>query len=352
MIGGVTPSLLSPPHLVLYAGIVLVLTAAAVGVTAAATSGESLLRRLQQSPPLTAIVLATLFELSSAPIDEYWHRTFGRDVTVLSPPHLILIFGAATTFLALATLQLRQIKELQQTDRTVSLLDHLTLLVLITFATGMLLGTMVENDFPGIPRWHPSQRRDPWIYPAVVTLASAFGLTLAARVGRLPGSATWVAAILMAIRLSSAGLLLIGGWTRPYGPALLVSAAVVLDLLLGRVGRPQGAVGTAGSGQADRRRIVRQRSERWAKLIGAGLLYGLVLWVVAAGWQSLTGLPGVSLPAVVSSAWLLAMVAIVGTLMGYWTAGLMEWLSEPRIDPSTSHQPALEPVAAPSATTA
>ena len=88
-------SLLSPPHLVLYAGIVLVLTAAAVGVTAAATSGESLLRQLQQSPPLTAIVLATLFELSSAPIDEYWHRTFGRDVTVLSPPHLILIFGSS-----------------------------------------------------------------------------------------------------------------------------------------------------------------------------------------------------------------------------------------------------------------
>ena len=31
--------------------------------------------------------------LTSAPFDDWWHNTYGLDVTILSPPHTVLLLG-------------------------------------------------------------------------------------------------------------------------------------------------------------------------------------------------------------------------------------------------------------------
>lgn len=302
----------SPPHLVLYAGILLVLAAASLGLTAAAASGVGWQRRLRSAPVVAAIGAATVFQLSSAPIDEFWHQTFGRDVSVWSPPHLMLIVGAATTFYALAALQLRRMKAGVARGEDTPWWEHLTLLLLVACGGAMLLGIVIENDFPGIPAWHPSQQRPAWVYPAIVSAFGAFGLAVAARTGRAPWPATVTSLLLMGIRLATIGLLLALGRTMPYPPLLLVAGGVVLDLLL-------------------HRRIARPGPLR---LVVAGSAFAAALWGVSLGWSLLTGLPAPRPDTLLATSWLLLPLSIVGVGTGVLFAAGLDWISEPRPMPA------------------
>jgi hypothetical protein len=93
--------LLSPPHLVIYLG----------AVVAGIFSGYEILRKTfwgslaekQKSVKIWGFfysslgslfcVWGALSMLTSAPFDDWWHNTYGLDVTILSPPHTVLILG-------------------------------------------------------------------------------------------------------------------------------------------------------------------------------------------------------------------------------------------------------------------
>ena len=93
--------LLSPPHLVIYLG----------AIVAGLFSGYEILRKtfwgsLEEKSKSVKIwgffysslgalfcVWGALSMLTSAPFDDWWHNTYGLDVTILSPPHTILILG-------------------------------------------------------------------------------------------------------------------------------------------------------------------------------------------------------------------------------------------------------------------
>ncbi|WP_181956086.1 hypothetical protein [Dyadobacter psychrotolerans] len=93
--------LLSPPHLVIYLG----------AVVAGLFSGYEILRKSfwgskvekAESVKIWGIfysslgalfcVWGALAMLTSAPFDDWWHNTYGLDVTILSPPHTVLILG-------------------------------------------------------------------------------------------------------------------------------------------------------------------------------------------------------------------------------------------------------------------
>lgn len=93
--------LLSPPHLVIYLG----------AVVAGLFSGYEILRKTFWGSPFEKAAsvriwgffyssLGSLFcvwgalsMLTSAPFDDWWHNTYGLDVTILSPPHTVLILG-------------------------------------------------------------------------------------------------------------------------------------------------------------------------------------------------------------------------------------------------------------------
>lgn len=83
-----------PPHVFLYASItVSILT----GVYGWYVFREAVWKRMGLA--LSAILL-------SAPVDEFWHRTFGLEdassaLIIWSPPHLILVFTIAASFLML-----------------------------------------------------------------------------------------------------------------------------------------------------------------------------------------------------------------------------------------------------------
>lgn len=90
-----------PPHTMMYSAVALSgLAAAAVVVTdtARAAAQDEVTTILGLRAPLGVFVLGlgTLQMVLSAPVDDWWHRVYGVDVTVWSPPHLVGFSGAIT----------------------------------------------------------------------------------------------------------------------------------------------------------------------------------------------------------------------------------------------------------------
>ncbi len=93
--------LFSPPHLVIYLG----------AVVSGLFSGYEILRNTFWGSPIEKsksvkiwgffysslgqlfCVWGALAMLTSAPFDDWWHNTYGLDVTILSPPHTVLALG-------------------------------------------------------------------------------------------------------------------------------------------------------------------------------------------------------------------------------------------------------------------
>src|SRR5262245_40853136 len=85
-----------PPHLVLYAGTILAVGGAVAGLTLAWLDREAGGLRDSASVGLWVTAVGALWFLASAPFDDLWHRLYGIDVTIWSPPHLSLIAAACT----------------------------------------------------------------------------------------------------------------------------------------------------------------------------------------------------------------------------------------------------------------
>ena len=98
-----------PPHVMTYAGVTIVVLAS-FGVLAR----DTLRRLVDGRPPTRTLRILGLsgtrgFHLAAcgialtvlaAPIDDLWHRLFGLDVTLWSPPHLLGLFGVSVNTLA------------------------------------------------------------------------------------------------------------------------------------------------------------------------------------------------------------------------------------------------------------
>lgn len=92
-----------PPHLLLYAGVTM-LGLLTFGVLACETLGSRGGAPREGTIRMFGIVGTIGFHLAAwgvallvlaAPIDDIWHRSFGRDATIWSPPHLMGLLGAA-----------------------------------------------------------------------------------------------------------------------------------------------------------------------------------------------------------------------------------------------------------------
>jgi hypothetical protein len=76
-----------PPHVMTYAGV-----AAVAGLSFGVLLGERL-RRIAPSPGFRLAAGGVAITLAAAPVDDLWHRLFGIDTTLWSPPHLMGILG-------------------------------------------------------------------------------------------------------------------------------------------------------------------------------------------------------------------------------------------------------------------
>ena len=96
-----------PPHVMTYAGVAL-----AVLVSFGVLAWETLTGRIPAGPPVLRVLGLTgtrgfhlaawgiALTVLAAPIDDLWHRLFGLDVTLWSPPHLLGIVGAVVNSFA------------------------------------------------------------------------------------------------------------------------------------------------------------------------------------------------------------------------------------------------------------
>ncbi|TDB64679.1 hypothetical protein [Arundinibacter roseus] len=93
--------LLSPPHLVIYLGAVVsgLFSGYEVLRNTFGGSPEEKSRRVKiwgffySSLGALFCIWGAFAMLTSAPFDDWWHNTYGLDVTILSPPHTVLALG-------------------------------------------------------------------------------------------------------------------------------------------------------------------------------------------------------------------------------------------------------------------
>ena len=95
--------LFTAPHAAILLGLLGILSAAVFGTIVATLDGWDRgwhvagLRVPWSMLPLAALGVGAV---SGFPIDEVWHQAFGVDVTMWSPPHMLMIMGASFTGLA------------------------------------------------------------------------------------------------------------------------------------------------------------------------------------------------------------------------------------------------------------
>lgn len=311
-----------PPHQVLYAGLLLAML----------TVGAMLLReswypagepvrfgrfRLGRGLGMTGAGVATM--LVAAPFDDLWHRLFGIDVTIWSPPHLMLIAGGAL-IIAGAVVELAMELRRGVLSRRVSGVAWIGLLL----GFGLLLGPFSLSIQPSIIySFLLRSAQSPFLYPLLAALVfpPVLFAARAATARRWGATTTALIALVLAIAanlFSGLGFAL----TFPNGipntgptladlrgiditfvsrsrgmlfPLLHVAAALLLDLLAGRPG-------------LDWSRLVLGAVGWSAALMGESLLIWFLLKGSLPVGQALLFLPMMALIATIS--------AVIGAVAG------------------------------------
>jgi hypothetical protein len=161
-------TLLSPPHVFILTGLGLV--AVILSLFTAMSSAAAIEGRPVSTPmrmwrglpysPILVIALAMMATPQAAfGLDELWHRTFGLDVTLWSPPHLLIIISAAAALFAITAIIAGE-ANIHDRSRRLSVLRPLRSIsrgeLLACVAMGSMtlvsMGTLAEYDFD-IPQW-------------------------------------------------------------------------------------------------------------------------------------------------------------------------------------------------------
>ncbi len=173
--------------------------------------------------------------LTSAPFDDWWHNTYGLDVQILSPPHVLLAIGMFSVVLGVLLLVLSWQNRAGEAQR-VPIARLFVFMVGIMTATNSII--VMEYSFPN------SQHA--MTFYRVVCLHYPMLLVLAARVGNLRWGATCAAGVYMAfyslliwiLPLFAAQPMLapiynpVTSMVPPPFPVWLVVPAVAVDLLV------------------------------------------------------------------------------------------------------------------------
>jgi hypothetical protein len=219
----------SAPHLFLYGGISLWGLASLVA-TITATRGRAVRGRELRIGPIHAelglalVGIAATLVIVSAPFDDAWHRAFGRDIDIWSPPHLAGVAGSALAFVGWSVAFAPGVFAIPE-----GLRRFLRALMLANVCAVFVFGT---NFY-----YIMSVTREAFFYPLVVALAipAALGFGAALIGGRF--GATVTAVTYTGAALVTYAILAGGGWLAPAFPPLFVVGAIAIDVLRARGGR-------------------------------------------------------------------------------------------------------------------
>ncbi len=219
----------SPPHLLIYSGVLLTLTITVYPVVRAVLRGSPV--DLPVGWRLLGLGAAVI--ILAAPFDELWHRAYGIDVTIWSPPHLTGILAGLLTLLGLVAFTAEWAGA-----RLVTRPRWLDLLF-VHYGGAALAGVTVilaEYEFQasfGGNRVYAAAFHgfEPLLYPAILGGVGVLTMVAASRLISFPGGATAAAVWFTVLRLLIWAELSALGRTVPDLP-LIIPAAAVLDAIL------------------------------------------------------------------------------------------------------------------------
>jgi hypothetical protein len=186
------------------------------------------------------------FSLTGFPLDDFWHRLFGQDVTLWGPTHMMLIGGAAMTLVGRSVLLVEGARAVRDSGGAPS---RSLAPGVVRFQRAGLVGAFLiglstfqaEFDF-GVPQF------DFVFQPMLMALAAAVAL-VAARLWAGRGGALVAVALYLVVR--GAVSVMVGpvfGETTPHFPLYIAEAAIVeLVALRALVDRPLAFGAVAGA---------------------------------------------------------------------------------------------------------
>ena len=182
-----------PPHTMMYAAVALSgLIALAVVLGDTLRHADGLSAMLGFRAPLGFFILGVLQMLISAPFDDWWHRRYGVDVSVWSPPHLIGFSGAVVmlcgVIIATTSERRRALPLSQRQEQAIFLLLALLLALAVRWITFLNSTTVLLSWELEVDRYALARPWAPW-WGLVAGLCMAWIFAASARC--LPGRAAW-----------------------------------------------------------------------------------------------------------------------------------------------------------------
>ncbi|MEY2423346.1 MAG: hypothetical protein QOI95_3413 [Acidimicrobiaceae bacterium] len=273
--------LFTAPHTMIIVGLGLIALAAGVGVLFATLQRvDTALRVKALRVPWSAVPLGLLgvCALSGFPLDDLWHATYGIDVTMWSPTHMLMICGAAFSLIA-AWLALAEAGVSFRQNRWTKIAHFIA----AWFVLAGLTAPLGEFRF-GVPQFQQL------FHPLLLLLAAAFAFVPT----RIVLGRGWAIALALATFLpesigfmSSTGS---NGFVPTRTPGMFIASAVAVELaavLFGTERRLRFAiasgVGVATIGLAGEWWWNRDASQPWnGALMRDAFILGLVIAIGSA----------------------------------------------------------------------
>ncbi len=203
-----------PPHVITYSGvtaIALVSFGVLAWTTARALAGTGrepgMIRvmGLTGTPGYHLAALGIALTVLAAPIDDLWHRLFGLDVTLWSPPHLLGLLGAVVNAAACWVIA----------GETYALTSRARLAALVLAGTFVYaaLGVSVQ---PGIRTAYSHGGVLFFTYPVLGALLAPLALVITARLSRMREAPVLVVVMMVLFGTAGAGIARAGfAWIQP-----------------------------------------------------------------------------------------------------------------------------------------
>lgn len=264
--------LFSAPHNTILAGMALVGLAS---VHVIATSPPKSVQRAAGSLSAGGVVIQIV---GLAVVDDWWHRLYGIDATLWSPPHLLTIFAS---FVALCGFLMGWSAYTPRVGRRLLWATRFLGCVSLLVLADLLLA---EYDF-SVPQFRLGMQ------PAVLSAALVGPLVFAKFYLRTPLAATSVALGFTVLRLGGwMALDVLGRSSRPYFPAVLLPALVV-DIVLAPANKRASPRGSADSQESDRaidgaQNALPTPTVPRSGVVVASIMAATGLLAVEPGWES------------------------------------------------------------------
>jgi len=184
------------PHLMIYAGLLLIGVFAFAGLLYIFRAGSGTLRqRFRQYPAIGMLVFVSGFVLVITPLDPVWHAIYGTDLSAWSLPHIVLAAGFIAVMIVAAIVQTVNFPaQAWSSIRRLSYSDLVAAIPLIfALFTGLFIGAVewLHVD-PNASRSDWFFQRPEWLYPVLLTGFAAFFGVFAVNLRRKVGFATLI----------------------------------------------------------------------------------------------------------------------------------------------------------------